>query len=138
MDPITSFDGEYRWLSNFHIEHIKVDGLWFISVEHAFQAAKSEDPVFWKIIQTTKFPGGAKKLGRTCVLRADWEEIKLEVMETLIEIKFQNAELAHKLIETGDAELIEGNHWGDTFWGVCRGVGENHLGKIIMKVRDSL
>uniref|UniRef100_UPI00345E83CD NADAR domain-containing protein n=1 Tax=uncultured Duncaniella sp. TaxID=2768039 RepID=UPI00345E83CD len=49
-----------------------------------------------------------------------------------------NPALAEKLIATGDAELVEGNYWHDTVWGVCDGVGENHLGKILMRVREEL
>ena len=49
-----------------------------------------------------------------------------------------NDDLKEKLLATGDAELIEGNTWNDTYWGVCRGKGKNHLGKIIMEVREAL
>ena len=44
--------------------------------------------------------------------------------------------MASRLINTGDAILIEGNTWGDTYWGVCDGVGENRLGKLLMEVRE--
>jgi predicted NAD-dependent protein-ADP-ribosyltransferase YbiA (DUF1768 family) len=77
-------------------------------------------------------------MGRSVKLRPDWESIKLDVMETAVRIKFTDPELAAKLIATGDEELIEGNWWNDTFWGVCNGVGENHLGKILMKVRADI
>ena len=53
-------------------------------------------------------------------------------------IKFLNPDLREKLVATGDAELIEGNHWNDTCWGVCKGIGQNNLGKILMEVRDML
>lgn len=53
-------------------------------------------------------------------------------------VKFRNPELRDKLVATGDAEIVEGNWWGDKFWGVCRGVGENHLGKILMRIRTEL
>jgi hypothetical protein len=60
-------------------------------------------------------------------------------MESLVKEKFtRDTELGAKLVATGDEELVEGNYWGDTFWGVCRGVGQNHLGKILMKVREEL
>ena len=60
-------------------------------------------------------------------------------MEDICRAKFtQNEELKKKLIDTGDATLIEGNTWNDTFWGVCNGVGENNLGKILMKIREEL
>jgi hypothetical protein len=46
--------------------------------------------------------------------------------------------LKQLLLATGDKELIEGNTWGDTFWGVCNGIGQNHLGKILMAKRTEL
>ena len=49
-----------------------------------------------------------------------------------------NFYLLHKLLTTGDAKIVEGNTWGDTFWGVCGGVGENHLGKVLMRIRAEL
>jgi hypothetical protein len=93
----------------------------------------------WKAaITDAPTPGESKKLGRRCPVREDWEEIKLSVMEELVRSKFSNPKLSQKLLETNDKLLVEGNTWGDTFWGVCNGRGENHLGKILMKVRSEL
>lgn len=64
--------------------------------------------------------------------------MKLRVMELLLRQKFQIPELGAKLLSTGSAELVEGNHWGDTFWGVYNKVGHNHLGKLLMKIRSEL
>ena len=50
----------------------------------------------------------------------------------------QNPELAEKLLATGEQELVEGNNWNDTFWGMCRGKGKNMLGNILMKIREEL
>ena len=74
-------------------------------------------------------------------LRPDWEKVKNGIMEEIVCAKFtQHTDLAEKLLATGDRVLVEGNHWGDTFWGVDTrtGQGENHLGKILMKVREEL
>lgn len=80
----------------------------------------------------------AKKLGRKVALREDWDKIKLDVMKKVLEMKFlQNPDIKQKLIDTGDSELVEGNWWNDTFWGVCRGEGENHLGKLLMELREA-
>jgi len=71
----------------------------------------------------------------------NWDEKQLGVMGAVCEQKFrQNADLADKLLATGDAELIEGNPWGDTYWGVSfqTGEGENWLGRILMRTRDKL
>jgi hypothetical protein len=59
-------------------------------------------------------------------------------MTEIIRLKFQNPGLKAKLLATGNQELIEGNTWGDCYWGVCEGNGQNHLGKILMQVREEL
>ena len=59
-------------------------------------------------------------------------------MKILLRQKFGDAWLRAKLLATGDAELIEGNYWHDTFWGMCNGKGENHLGRLLMEVRSEL
>lgn len=77
----------------------------------------------------------AKKAGRTCSLRKDWEEHKEEIMLKIVRNKFTEPALACKLLNTGNARLIEGNTWGDTTWGMVNGKGQNLLGKILEKVR---
>jgi predicted NAD-dependent protein-ADP-ribosyltransferase YbiA (DUF1768 family) len=71
-------------------------------------------------------------------MRSDWNDRKLAVMRDLVGQKFDNPALAMKLIATGNELLVEGNSWHDTYWGVCNGKGENHLGKILMEVRRML
>lgn len=135
---ITSFSGEYRWLSNFWYAGVSAFGRIFPTVEHAYQACKSMEPVDWQKIAWCKTPGDAKRAGRTLKIREDWDQIKLFVMEELLIQKFQHPHLRQLLLDTGDQEIVEGNTWGDTFWGVCNGVGENHLGKLIMKIRTMI
>lgn len=136
---IDRFDGENHFMSNFHDSPIVLKGELFLTVEHAFAAAKTTDPVARKQIQLAKTPGIAKRLGRKVELREDWETVKVPVMEYLVKLKFNTHEdLARKLLATGNAYLEEGNHWGDKFWGVCDGEGKNNLGFILMRVRDSL
>lgn len=136
---ITSFTGKYRFLSNFWLTPVEFCGIEYPSSEHAYQAHKSLDPqISLKVLQL-KTPGEAKRFGRKIVLRPDWESYKLVLMEQLLRRKFEpGSELATRLLNTGDEELVEGNHWNDTFWGVCRGRGENHLGKLLMKIRSEL
>lgn len=50
----------------------------------------------------------------------------------------QNPELRNRLIDTGNKILIEGNTWGDTYWGMCNGNGLNKLGEILMIVREKM
>lgn len=136
-ERIDSFDGPYRFLSNFFplTPQILVDGIYYRTVEHAFQAQKTlnETERIWICNAVT--PGMAKRIGRTVTLRSDWGEYRLPLMGRLLRQKFSDPVLRDALIETGDAELTEGNTWGDRFWGVD-GIGENHLGKLLMKLRD--
>lgn len=139
MKQINGFFGDYRWLSNFWPAEISFgDGWTFPTTEHAYQAAKSNDPADWLRIRECATPGSAKAEGRHVQMRPDWDDVKLEVMEQLTRMKYQIPDLREKLLATGDAIIIEDNHWGDRFWGVCKGQGKNHLGLIIMKIRKEL
>ena len=137
MEPITSFSGDNAFLSNFFPAKFRWDGVVWNSSEHAFQAAKTLDPAERATIAALPKPGQAKRAGKKVRLRPDWEAVKVDIMLEIVEAKFQqNPELMDRLVATGDAELVEGNVWNDTFWGVCRGKGKNFLGKILMIVRD--
>jgi len=135
---IGPFKGEHRWLSNFWPALVKLDGFLYPTVEHAYVAAKTTDPMIRKVIQTTDKPGEVKRLGRQFDLREDWHDIKLQVMEDLLWQKFQDPVLKEQLLATGDEEIVEINTWNDTFWGQCKGKGQNHLGKLLMKIREAL
>lgn len=135
---ISDFSGEFAFLSNFHPARVVFGGIVFPTVEHAFQAAKSERREDWIAIAALPTAGKAKRAGRKVQLREDWEQLKVEIMTELVRRKFQNPDLRQQLLATGDQELVEGNTWNDRFWGVCKGKGENHLGKILMFVRRRL
>jgi ribA/ribD-fused uncharacterized protein len=135
-ETISVFRGEYEFLSNFYGCKVVFEGVCYHSAEHAYQAAKSTSPEVRAKVAAIDYPGDAKKLGRRIQLRPDWEDIKLEVMEEILFYKFAAPALRAKLLNTGNKELIEGNTWGDTFWGVCGGKGQNHLGKLLMKIRE--
>jgi predicted NAD-dependent protein-ADP-ribosyltransferase YbiA (DUF1768 family) len=77
-------------------------------------------------------------MGKKNALRPDWEEVKDGIMYKLLKSKFTDPVLRDKLIATGSAELIEGNNHWDRYWGVCRGEGQNKLGKLLMKVREEV
>lgn len=137
--PIVSFSGPYRFLSNFYPAQIYYDGVYYPTLEHAYQAAKTLNGVDRELIRGAATPGEAKTRGRRVTKRPHWDAIKLDVMERLLRGKFRpGSKLARQLIQTGNAELVEGNTWGDVFWGVCRGEGENHLGRLLMKLRREL
>ena len=134
---IKEFRDEFSFLSNFYPVKIAYGSCTFDSVEAAFQAIKSKDWTVRKQFEGLS-PSAAKALGRRIALREDWKDIRLKVMEYLVREKFKNEFLREKLLSTGDAVLVEGNYWNDKFWGVDlrTNQGENHLGKILMKVRE--
>lgn len=139
--PITPFRGEYRYLLNFYPATIEYEGAEYYSVEHAYQAMKTADLKKRIPLQRASgtalstSSGKAKSWGRAVALRPDWEDIKMKVMEDLLRLKFEIPMLRALLRSTRGRELI---NWGDRFWGVCDGVGENHLGKLLMKIREEL
>lgn len=137
MDILT-FQDEHRFLSNFYPSPIVVDGKRYPTVEHAFQAAKTNNDKDKEMIRQAASPGLAKKFGREVRLRPDWEKVKDSVMKNLLELKFQIPELRAKLLATGKVRLVEGNTWGDTYWGVCRGEGLNTLGYFLMDIRAGI
>lgn len=139
MAKIDKFEGEFAFLNNFYDAEVEYEGIKYPTNEHAFQAAKSLNPARRLEIAMLDTPGKAKRAGRNLQLRHDWEKVKYDIMLDIVFAKFhQHPELAKKLLATGDAELIEGNWWNDTTWGVCNGVGSNWLGKILMMVRARL
>lgn len=140
---IDRFKGRYHFLSNFHISYIEHPVLGHMpTVEHGYQASKfppgSQDR---QDVLNSQEPGDAKTLAKILKSRqmTSFHSRKREIMQELVMMKFiQNPELAAMLLDTGHAKLIEGNTWGDTFWGVCNGVGYNHLGRILMTTRSLL
>lgn len=156
MNPaIQTFDGKYRWLSNFAPSTVFIlIGLKWVkcpTVEHAFQASKTLSQDERRRIVAANSPVTAKHFGRGVRIVSYWEEIKIVIMLELLRQKFSHKPLAAKLVATGDAPLVEGNNWHDNFWGVCRcgrvavehqhdgcTGGDNWLGKLLMRVRKDL
>jgi ribA/ribD-fused uncharacterized protein len=138
MKLINSFTGEHRFLSNFYPCEIFFEGVFYPSVEHAYQAAKTLMQAERDRVRIAKTPGAAKKLGRKVTLQVGWNSMRVAVMRELLRTKFANNVLRAMLLETEDAQLVEGNYWRDTFWGVCNGKGENWLGRLLMEVRKEV
>jgi|15BtaG_2_1085339.scaffolds.fasta_scaffold86590_1 ribA/ribD-fused uncharacterized protein len=132
---INLFRGSNSFLSNFHpLEGSTLHG--YPTVENFFQAMKCHDETYRKGLKLVT-PAVAKKLGRRCKLRDNWEVIKFDVMIYALRKKFTEPRLHEKLLATGNQTLVEGNYWNDTYWGVNlkTGNGENNLGKLLMQVR---
>jgi len=135
---IRQLKGQFSFLSNFYPCSINYEGIEYPSVEHAYQAAKTTSVNSKKWIASLEAPVEAKRKGRLLVVRDDWDTIKVDVMTHLCVIKFSKDPLKSLLIETFPMVIQEGNWWGDTFWGVCNGQGDNILGKILMRVRADI
>lgn len=132
---IKEFKGEYKFLSNFYSPcKVVYEGIEYTNSEAAYQAQK--DPM--RALEFVELePGDAKKLGRSVTIRSDWEDRKDGIMFRIVYDKFmRNPNLMDKLIQTSDQELQEGNTWGDSYWGIYKGEGQNKLGKILMIIRD--
>jgi ribA/ribD-fused uncharacterized protein len=129
---------ETRWLSNFYPVNIEIGCHHWPSSEHAYQAAKTLDYDERMAIKAARTPGQAKKLGRKVTMRPDWDKIKRHEMKCILRLKFSLPGLKELLLQTGDGYLEETNHWGDTYWGVCNGVGQNNLGHVLMEIREEL
>lgn len=129
------FRGEFWFLSNMFPCPIQYNGHVFGCVESAFQAQKCPE----RANDFEKLNGyAARRLGRTVKLTNDWDTNKIGIMYAILKVKFANPELAKKLLATCPQEIIEENNWGDTYWGVSHGIGENNLGKLLMKVRSEI
>ena len=144
---IKFFRNKYFFMSNFYQAPVMFEGLLYTNNEAAYQSAKVADIECRTNLNTsngaidfTKLsPAQSRAAGRKVDLRKDWEEIKDQVMYDIVYDKFsRNKDLKEQLLATGDKELIESNTWNDTYWGVCRGVGKNMLGKTLMRVRSEL
>ena len=138
---IMSFRGEYSFLSNFYEGKVfTYKGLKFNNTEAPFHAEKC-----WSRAKEFEMirPLQSKRLGRKVLMRRDWDQIKDRVMYDVCYAKFtQDPVLKAKLLATGNRELVEGNTHGDRCWGMtCSNgvwIGENRLGKVLMKLRDDL
>lgn len=142
---INCFDGSFAFLSNFYVSPFPWRGNKYQTVEHAFQAAKTLNPIERQRIAAATTPGRAKRLGRSVHLRPDWEEVKEQIMYECVNAKFHSSlELMLALLATGDQELVEGTTWCDNEWGNCtcpkcvNVEGKNKLGKILMRVREEI
>lgn len=139
---IDSFREEYEFLSNFYYHTMYINRIAYPTMEHYFQAHKSESRKIRIKIASANTPLRARRLGRKIQLAPDWDDNKRnKVMENGLNIKFYDKTLMNNLLETEDQILIEGNYWHDNYWGDCNCLdcmniyGENWLGRLLMKIR---
>jgi len=136
MSSILGFSGEYKFLSNFHLVDITWKGTQFTCSEHIYMFFKCTTEEDRKAILQLSKPGDIKKFGRSVKLPKNWGDIRDVAMMTALLAKFSIPEMAEKLLSTKGMYIEETNWWNDTYWGVCNGVGENKLGRMLMFIRD--
>lgn len=146
----------FRFLSHFYPSVIRLDNEIWPTVEHYYQAQKSDSAEYKAAIRAARTAGEAKRLAAQPTAprriskdswfrrhgqlpRSDWHEVKLAIMRWADFAKYeQNVDLAQMLLETGDAELIEDSP-GEPFWGSGpEGQGLNWAGRVLMEVRQGL
>lgn len=131
-------DGPHGAFSNFARFGVALDGAWWPTAEHFFQAQKFDDPAFREKIRRVATPKQAAAMGRTRVhpLRADWDTYRVEVMRRVVTAKFEtHPSLRELLLSTGNRPLVESAP-GDAFWGTGPdGTGENRLGRLLEELR---
>lgn len=136
---IYGFFGPFRFLSNFHFKKVVYDGEIYRTTEHAYQAAKTLDLDHRRVIQSVEQPRDARRLGQEVVIRPGWYEgIRDDTMAEVSFQKYGDGQEQIWLLNTGDMYLEETNTWKDIYWGVCNGIGENKLGRLLMDIRQGL
>lgn len=144
---INSFEGKYRFLSNFADVEFEYDGIKYLNSEAAYQAQKTHDRSIrekFSLMNAGKAKREGGKYSNTIKeLRSDWESVKYKEMLYILDAKFsQNTGLKEKLIATEDSILVEGNTWHDNIWGSCKCEGcknkkhNNYLGKTLTLLRQ--
>jgi len=137
MTTISNFRGDYFFLSNFYECAIHIWGMEFTSAEAAYQASKCTSQTdMAKFVGVS--PRKSKYMGRKVLLPSNWDEQREGRMYEVLSAKFSNEFLKKQLLLTGERMLVEGNSWGDVYWGECRGKGRNVLGKLLMQFRQRL
>lgn len=141
MNPINYFRGEYGWLSNFRKVDISINGITYSSIEHAWLSFRADDEEWKRLCSDEEYEAKhLKKISKHFPLPQTFMDNRDDIMKSLLIQKYTQEPFKTKLLETGKREIIEGNYWNDTYWGVDlkTGIGENNLGKYIMEIRTIL
>ncbi len=132
---------EYGCLSNFSAHGFELDGAYWPTSEHYFQAQKFAGTAYAEQIRKAKSPTIAARLGRSRKqpIRTDWERVKDDVMRRVVLRKFEtHADIRAILLGTADQDLVE-KTTRDYYWGCgTSGTGKNMLGKILVETREIL
>jgi len=132
-----------NWFSNFKpFDKPMLYGLYrYETPEHFYQAMKTDNKTQRHMIATAHTPGQAKKLGRICDIKPNWNDIKDDYMLYALQYKFRKGTLFNKQLLQTKGLICEWNKWHDNYWGSCTCntcisiKGKNKLGKMLMSIR---
>ena len=140
-EPVLFYGGGFNCFSNMSSYAVELDGILFMTSEHAYQYAKFSDPLTKEKIKNARSGYDAKMVSieKEASAVSGWRDIKLGVMERILRAKLsQHPHIKKKLLETGSREIVEASK-DDDFWGWGQNKeGMNHHGKIWMKLRSEL
>src|SRR5690349_413834 len=108
----------YGCFSNFSRHGFELDGLYWPTSEHYFQAQKFAGTEHVEILRQVRTPNDVARMGRqrNRPLRPDWNEVKDDVMRRAVLKKFEtHADIRAILLGTGDEELVEAAP-NDYYW----------------------
>lgn len=140
MSVIRFYEGEYYLLSNFSAHRVFFEGAEYMTAEHAYQAAKFQDPSMRQKIKDAPSAYLAREWAQTKEGRVEgFEEKKIGIIKSIMKAKTeQHADVREKLSGTGEA-VLEKNHPSDSYWGTgADGKGENVMGKLWMEIRNEM
>lgn len=142
QDPIYFYTKAMAFwgLSNFSPPGVTLDGAYWPTVEHYFQAQKFFDAAYRERIRRAATPHEARTLGqsRSLPIRRDWDAQRDAVMLQALRAKFSQPDARRLLLSTQQRALIEASPY-DHYWGAGQeGSGANRLGELLMQVRGEL
>jgi len=128
----------FNWFSNMIPCDIEIDGKLYKSTENYYQAMKTTNEEDHNIIASLS-PEQSKARIRKFSIREDWDDIKVNVMQSALEVKFSQPEWKERLLATSREPIVEWNNWNDKFWGVSikDNLGKNKLGSLLMEIRQN-
>lgn len=131
---IKVFRDKHLFLSPRSKTRVEFGGFVYNTVEAAYQASKTEEVDLRKALRSLS-GAEAAQVGKLIKPPKAWFAQRVVIMGDLLWQKFGQDPDRCRLLETDDEEIVRENDWGDTFWGVCKGVGENIYGKLVMEIR---
>jgi ribA/ribD-fused uncharacterized protein len=147
MSKVLPLEIFYIYFSPYTSHSLEIDGVFYPTVEHAYQCARYTDPKIIEEIRTAPSPLKAwevsSKYKSVQIPEFKKDEYKLEVMKKLMTLKaLQHEDVRKALVDSGEMKIVK--HIvtyppGDGFWDDGEdGKGLNHTGRMWMEIREEL